>query len=268
MAVFLEYKFGYNVFMAFDWRVKKQLLYLGALAIIPLALLVYFAFQVVPEATCLDNKQNQGEESVDCGGSCQPCLANLSEPVVLWTRLFKLADGLYEVAALIENTHNFAASDRFFYRMKVYNEENIVMGIKEGETFVNPNERFLILDPTFFAGEQIPVRSLVELDPIKWRYAEYSPPNVVVVSRDFSLLPQPNLRTLLRNNDLFAIENTQVAAILSDETGKVEGASVTNIEKLEGQSEKTAFFSWPQGALKAEPKNIEILIRKYQPANR
>ena len=267
MAVFFEHKCEYNIFMAWDWRVKKQLLYLGVLVVIPVALVIYFAFQVGPEATCLDNKQNQGEESVDCGGPCQPCLANLSEPVVLWTRLFKLADGLYEVAALIENTHNFAASDRFFYRMKVYNEENIVMGIKEGETFVNPNERFLILDPTFFAGQQIPVRALVELDPIKWRYAEYSPPNVVVVSRDFSLLPQPNLRALLRNNDLFAAENIQVAAILSDETGKVSGASVTNIEKLEGQSEKTAFFSWPQGALETEPKNIEILIRKYQPAN-
>ena len=51
--------------MAWDWRVKKQLLYLGVLALIPLALLIYFAFQVGPEATCFDNKQNQREEGVD-----------------------------------------------------------------------------------------------------------------------------------------------------------------------------------------------------------
>ncbi len=254
--------------MLLDWRIKKQILYLAIIAVIPAAVIVYFAFQVAPEATCFDNKRNQSEEGVDCGGSCQPCLANLSEPVVLWTRLFKLSDGLYEVAAMIENTHNFAASDRFFYRMKIYNENNIVIGAKEGETFANPNERFLILDPTFFTGEQIPVRALVELDPVKWRYAEYSPPNVVAVSRDFSLLPQPRLEALLRNNDLFALDNLQIAAVLSDDTGKVVGASITNIDKIEGQSDKTVSFSWPKTALEAEPKNIEILVRRYNPAEK
>ena len=251
--------------MSLDWRLKRQFFYIGILSLIPLAIIVYLVFGVVPDATCFDNKQNQREEGVDCSGPCKPCLENLTEPVVLWTRLFKLADGAYEVAALIENTHNFASVDRFFYRVKIYSPDNIVIGIKEGETFINPNEKFLILDPSFATGQRAPARALVEFDPVKWRYAEYTPPNVVVVSRDFLLEPQPRLSALLRNNDLFALNNLQVAAILSDESGKVVGASLTNLDKIEGQSDRTISFSWPKTAIEGEPKNIEILIRRYNP---
>ena len=254
--------------MSFDWRIKKQLLYLGVLAIIPLALVIYFAFQVGPEATCFDSKKNQGDEKTDCGGPCKPCLENLSEPSVLWKRVFKLADGFYEAAFLIENTHNFAASDRFFYRIKIYNQENIAIGIREGETFINPNEKFLILDPGFSTAERVPVRAEIEFEQVKWRYAEYSPPNVVVVSRVFSPEPQPILNAKLRNNDLFSADNLQAAAILYDGTGKVVGASLTNIDKIDGESEKTVSFSWPKTALAGEPENIEILVRRYSPAEK
>lgn len=254
--------------MPLDWRLKRQFFYIGILSLIPIAILVYLVFRITPDATCFDNRRNQGEEKADCGGPCAPCLENLSEPVVLWTRLFKLADGLYEVVALIENTHNFAASDRFFYRMKIYNDENILIGLKEGETFINPNEKFLVLDPTFATGQQIPTRALVEFDAVKWRYGEYTPPNVVVVSRDFSFEVQPRLNATLRNNDIFAVDNIQVAAVLSDEDGKVVGASLTNIDKIEGQSDKTISFSWPKTAPDVDPKNIEILIRRYNPEKR
>lgn len=244
---------------------RKQFSYIGILVLIALLAAVYFIYRAIPSATCFDDKKNQGEAGVDCGGPCKPCLENLSQPVILWTRLFKLTDGLYEVAALVENTHNSAASDNIFYRIKIYNEENIVVGLKEGSTFINPNEKFLILDPTFAVGQRLPVRALVEIDPVKWRYAEYSPPNVVAVSREFSLRPQPRLSVILKNNDIFPADNIQVSAILSDETGKVIGVSSTNIDKIEGEATRSAFFSWPFGALDFEPQSIEILIRRYVP---
>ncbi|MEK7599296.1 MAG: hypothetical protein AAB474_02525, partial [Patescibacteria group bacterium] len=111
-----------------------------------------------------------------------------------------------------------------------------------------------------------PARALFDFDQIKWVYTEYAPPNAVVVSRNFLLEPQPHLNAILRNNDIFAVNNLQVAAVLSDEADKVVGASFTSIDKIEGQSDKTVSFSWPKTALEGEPKNIEILVRRYNPA--
>lgn len=235
---------------------------IAVLAVIIFGAVFYFGFKIIPQTTCFDGKKNQGEQEIDCGGPCQPCLENLSEPTILWTRFFELAAGNYEVAALVENVHNFAGTERLFYRAKLYDQNNVLIAVRQGETFANPRERFLILESGLLVGEKKPSRALVEFDPIKWTYTEYAAPNAVVVSRNFSLEPQPRLNVILRNSDIFALNNLQVAAVLSDEAGKVVGASFTTIDKIEGQSDKTIFFSWPKTALAGEPKNIEILVRR------
>lgn len=243
-----------------SWRARRQVIPVGIFALIILALVIYFVFIAIPEATCLDNKKNQGEEGVDCGGPCDPCLESLPEPIVLWSRFFKLGEGIYEAAALIENLHTVAATDRAFYRIKLYDQNNILIALVEGETFINPNERFLILEPGLFVGDRTPVRMLVEFEPIKWRYADYTPPNVVVVSRDFSLFPQPYLSVTLRNNNLFDAENLQVSTILLDANGNTYAASITVVETISGKAEKTISFSWPS-IFTESPETIEILVR-------
>lgn len=255
-----RYSVTMNINDLLSWRLKKQLFYIGIVMVFVLAPIVYFIWSSIPEATCFDNRKNQREEGVDCGGPCKPCLENLSEPVVLWSRFFKLAEGVYEATALVENLHHFAAAERAFYRIKLYDGDNLLIALREGETFINPNERFLILEPGFSVGDRMPARILVEFEPIQWRYTDYIPPNVIAVSRSFSLTPQPNLRVTLRNSNLFDVENLQVAAILLDANGNALGASVTNVDKISGTSEKNIFFSWPS-TLSENPETIEILIR-------
>lgn len=242
-----------------DWRLKRQFSYLGVLVLIPVLVAAYFVYRAIPEATCFDNKQNQREERIDCGGPCKPCLENLSEPVVLWTRLFKLSEGLYEVAALVENSHNFAGAKRVIYRAKIYDEANILIGLRAGETFINPHEKFLILEPGFVTAERVPARALIEFDPINWIYSENAPPKIITVSREFSLIPQPRLNATLKNEDIFAAQNLQISAVLSDSQGRALGASATLLDKIEGQSQKTVSFSWP--ALESAPDKIEIFVR-------
>ncbi|MCH7883382.1 hypothetical protein IIA95_03125 [Patescibacteria group bacterium] len=248
----------------FSWRARRQLFYIGILGAIILGVLIYAGVRLIPETTCFDNKRNQGEEGIDCGGPCKPCLENLSEPVVLWSRFFKLREGVYEAAILVENLHNFASSRRAFYRVKLYDQNNILIALREGETFINPNERFLILEPGLFVGARTPARILIEFEPIAWQYAEYTSPNVVVVSRNFSLSPQPRLNAILRNNNLFEVGNLQVAAVLLDSEGTALAASVTVVKEIGGKSEKTIFFSWPS-TLQETPETVEILIRTFVP---
>jgi hypothetical protein len=243
------------------WRSKRQLLPIAVLALIIFGVFFYFGFKIIPQSTCFDNKKNQGEEEIDCGGPCKPCLENLSDPVVLWTRFFQLADGNYEIAALVENAHNFAGAQRLFYRAKIYDQNNVLIAVRDGETFVNPKERFLILEPGLLVGQKKPARALVEFDPIKWKYTEYSPPNIIVIDRNFSLDPQPYLTVSLKNNDLFPLKNLQAAAILKDAGGQAIGASATFIEEISGESEKIIVFSWPK-SFQTSPDTIDILIRQ------
>ncbi|MBI5787168.1 MAG: hypothetical protein HY446_01300, partial [Candidatus Niyogibacteria bacterium] len=171
------------------------------------------------------------------------------------------AEGVYEVAALVENSHNFAGSSRVIYRAKIYDEANILIGLRQGETFINPNEKFLILEPGFITSQRNPVRALIEFEPISWSYSDAVPPKVVAVSRDFSMEPQPRLSVSLRNEDLFDAEDIQISVVLADESGTAIGASSALVERIEGNGQKTISFSWP--SLESEPKTIEVFSRKF-----
>ncbi|MBI2039003.1 MAG: hypothetical protein HYT22_01830 [Candidatus Niyogibacteria bacterium] len=249
----------------FSWKAKRQLVVFGALILAGAAVIAYLAFLAVPEATCFDNRQNQGEEGVDCGGPCTPCLANLSEPVVLWSRFFQLGEGLYEAAAFIENIHNFAAADRAFYRVKLYDANNILISQRAGETYINPAERFLILEPGLFTGERKPVRVSIEFEPTRWRYADYAKPNILVVRRDFTLTPSPRLSVTIRNAGSADRANLQASAILLDAAGNAYGASQTAVEELRAGAERVLSFSWPTGAVTTEPSAIDVLVRTPAP---
>src|SRR3990167_7474792 len=110
---------------------RLQVIVFGILIFLAVAAAAYTIWFAIPSSTCFDSRQNSEETGVDCGGSCQPCLANLSEPVVLWARFFKLTDGLYDGAALVENIHATAAAGRVLYRMKLYDAKNVLIALRE-----------------------------------------------------------------------------------------------------------------------------------------
>ena len=245
----------------FSWRARRQLIVLGVVVLFGAVLLAYVVGVAIPDATCFDNRQNQNEEGVDCGGACTPCLENLSEPVVLWSRFFQLGEGLYEAAALVENIHNFAAADRAFYRVKLYDANNILIAQRSGETYINPAERFLILETGLQTGERRPARALIEFEPIRWRYADYTKPNILVVRRDFALTPSPRLSVTVRNAGAVDHEQLQASAILLDPQGNAYAASQTVVGELRSGVERILSFSWPAGAVTEEPDTIEVLVR-------
>ncbi|MBI1957405.1 MAG: hypothetical protein HYS44_03040 [Candidatus Niyogibacteria bacterium] len=249
----------------FPWRARRQLIVFGILIATGAAVIVYLAFLAVPEATCFDNRQNQNETGVDCGGPCTPCLENLSQPVVLWARFFQLGAGVYEAAAFIENIYNFAAADRAFYLVKLYDANNILIAQRTGETYINPAERFLVLEPGLFTGERAPARVSIEFEPVRWRYADYTKPNILVVRRDFALLPSPRLEVTVRNAGSSGRGDLQASAILVDSSGNAYAASQTVIDELRAGTERIVSFSWPAGIVTGEPSAIDVLVRTPAP---
>ena len=106
--------------------------------------LIYY-FQ--PEPTCFDKRQNQDEESVDCGGSCAPCSEKIHDLTILWSRVFSVREGSYDAAALVENQNQFLASKKLVYAFKLYDKDNILVAIRENFTFVNAGEKLIIFEP-------------------------------------------------------------------------------------------------------------------------
>lgn len=246
--------------MAISWRAKRQLTFFAVFGVALAALGWVLVSLVVPEASCTDRRQNQREEGVDCGGPCAQCAKNAKAPVILWTRFFQIAPGHFEAVSLVENQNpNFGAKSAR-YRFRLYDAKNILIAAKEGKTFFGPNERLVIYEPDLVALQRVPVRATLEFDQISWAIPDTEKPHILITNKEFLNDPTGNARVALRNEGLFAVDDIHVAAVLLDRDGNAAGASISRIERLEGEEKREVFFTW-QNSFVPPPDKIEVFWR-------
>ncbi len=246
----------------FSWRTRRQLAYFGVFAVVVALSVGWVIWYFMPAATCFDNRQNQDEGGVDCGGACdKKCLGNIGNVRVTWTRFFEIDKGFYDAAALVTNPNTLAGAKEIVYRFKLHDKDNILIAIREGRTFINPNENFVIFESNIQTLERIPLRASIEIDPINWERVES--PNPDIVSFGYRLIRQPSsrLEATLRNNGIFEVQKIEAVALLLDGSENAIAVSRTIVDSIADESERGVGFTWPF-AISEEPARIEIYIRK------
>ncbi|MCX6731867.1 MAG: hypothetical protein NTX55_02685 [Candidatus Parcubacteria bacterium] len=151
--------------MAISWTARKQITYFLIFAVIVLGA-IYFVWKGATKPTCFDNKQNQGEEGIDCGGPCpKKCLGEVQNLIVLWTRFFETSPGKYDMAALVKNPNLFLSISSLKYTFEIRDKDNLPIINKDGETFITPGETFPIFETNVDVGSRTPGQAFIEL----WR---------------------------------------------------------------------------------------------------
>lgn len=215
-----------------------------------------------PQVTCFDNRQNQNEEGVDCGGICEKkCLGRIEDVRVVWTRFFEIENGFYDVAALVDNPNTLAGAKKIIYRFRIHDRNNILIAIREGRTFINPGERFIVFESRVRTLERIPATVSLEVDSVVWEREDGPKPNIS--SFGYVLIREPfgRLEAILRNNDIFEVNNLEIVVLLLDKSENAIAISRTIVESLARDSEKRIGFTWPF-AIPEEPASIKIFVRK------
>ncbi len=229
------------------WSTRRQLAFV-AFFVVLLALgvagLLYFN-QEVP--TCTDGLTNQSELGVDCGGPCiRICPVETNELVILWTRIFKVREGVYDVAALVENPNPFGVVSAD-YKIRVYDADNLPVKDIEGSTYLNPHERFLVFEPNVDVGFRTPTRAFLTFDnDLDWRrLGPARKPDLRVGSYVITNTPILSLKSSVNNMSIFNVENVEVVAILSDGQANATHVSRTFIDSLNEDATKEIVFTWP-----------------------
>lgn len=229
------------------WARKRQLIYLSI--IFGFFLLIFLSLYLIykPVPTCFDNKKNQDELEVDCGGICaKACPAQLIPLTIWWTRIFPIGDGLYDVANLVENQNTHFGVKNIKYVLRIYDQFNVLIAERTGETFFNPQEKFVIYEPNIDTKERKAERAFLYLDDTAvWQRIKVTPPTLVVGTKNFSNLPQPRLQSKVTNSSLEMLRNSKFVAVLSDTSGNALGASQTLIDSLSGNESRELNFTWP-----------------------
>ena len=247
--------------MSAVWRFKKQSFYFVlAAAVVALAVyLIYLGVKPVP--SCFDAKKNQNEEGVDCGGICQrACSFNVEPLNILWTRPFEVRPGSYDVAAFVSNPNTLLGVSSLVYRFKIYDADNILVAIKEGQTFVNPGENFVVFESNVAVGQRRPQRATIEFESAVWNRVEKSVPFLKADKKEFANAPFPRLSAEIQNKSIFDVGDIYAASVLFDENGNALGVSQIKIDGLKAEGAKTISFTWPV-PFEKEPASSQIFLR-------
>jgi hypothetical protein len=247
-----------------SWASRRRSTYLGIAFIVIIAVLtgLFFLF-FDKEPTCTDNKMNGDERGIDCGGSCEDlCLAQISDPVLLWSRAFKVTDGTYNTIAYVENPNFIAGISRISYIFKLFDNENLLIAERKGRTFISPNGITPIFEGAIRTGQRIPVRTFFEFsDTPQWAEltddrSSLSVSDIVLSDADSS----PRIEAVLSNSSLESVASIEVVAVLFDIDGNAIAASSTFINRLSDRSSQRIVFTWPD-AFPSSVSRIEIIPR-------
>jgi hypothetical protein len=246
-----------------SWSAKKQLTYGSVFAFIVLLIIgipTYLTLKVEP--TCFDGKLNQDEGGIDCGGICQRACINqvVDQPIMLWSRSFRVTNGTYNLAAYIQNPNVDYVSKRVKYQFKVYDQDNVILGVREGTTIVSPTKNILIFEPTFQTGERVPARVFFEFtNQVQWDKYEKRRPEFRVTDVELSeASTTPKITAKVQNQSIETFRNLEVAVVIYDKDNNAQKVSRTTISSIFDGESREVIFTWPT-PIDFEISKIEVL---------
>ena len=233
------------------WANRHRIVYLAGLLLV-IAGGVYLMIRpyINRPATCFDNKQNADEVGVDCGGGCELyCSSQIKNPVVLWSRSYKVTDQIYNAVAYLENQNPNAVTPQIDYAFKLYDANNILITERDGSATLAPNGRQVIFEGGIVVGDHAPKRtSFAITNQPSWYKNTTSVASLPIRVEDIQEpvdLNNPKVTAIVKNISINPLPPFKVSIVVTDEENNVEAVSQTLVDKLDGESSFPIVFTWP-----------------------
>ncbi len=240
---------------------KRIIIILAYLAIIAIfTLVMYFIFK--PEPNCFDGVKNQGEEGIDCGGSCQKKCEKKINYQKLEVKSIEMADdGQGDKDVLIKiynpNEEYGAKSFRFVIADDLKNRSQIY------EDFILPKEtKYIVINGYQLANGAGKIEVGIDNNNIEWKRAiNYRDPKLIIYNERYKLEVSggdyAKIVGLLMNKSSVDYETIRINGILRDNQGKFLGASYHIINTMPAGSKREFIIHFPNSP-QAKVANIEV----------
>lgn len=255
-----------------DYRRKKQIIIASLLALVLILLAVGAYFKWFYQApTCFDNKQNQNEEGVDCGGPCaMSCeLLTVKNLQVEWAKAVFLKDGRYDLVAKVDNINPNYGLGRFNYSFKLFNDKKQLLVEKQGSNFILPNQKKYIIETNVASGSKPDSVELVIEDALKtdWRRLAngFEEPNIYVHDKQFKYLESQPAQNgaaqasgIIKNGSNFDFDKITVSIVLFNEKKDIIGVNKTEAYTIPAGEERYFSALW-FSPLSGDVKSADML---------
>lgn len=257
--------------MLMSWRTRRQVL-VAFIILLPFVVSgIFVVTHFTPTATCFDNKQNQGEVDVDCGGPCGPC--ELKKPQALnvfWSRAAQVRPGVYDVAAQIENPNQVLSSADVAYEFLLTDEFGTIAE-RTGSTIIFPKQRRYVIETGIDAG-RTPKNVEFRVLNITWQSQKISVPQVIVENRKYAVATdktrtQGVVEATLYNSSSFDLKEVEVYFLVLDKSENLIAVNKILVSNFLSNTRQTVRSLWPN-ELQGDVATIEVdpIVNIFDPS--
>jgi len=242
-------------------RVVKQIVY-GLFFIGVTTGIGWFLYSATlkPPASCIDEKQNQGEAGVDCGGPCALCDISEAERLVVQDAQIFQHDRLYTVLIRIKNPNTTVGAESFDYRIELVDKDGAPLAELVNSSFMYAGEEKIIVEPGISVTTGVPAKANIQFnDSVVWKSSqEFNESRVEVVGIQ-SIQEQTRVvvRGVVKNTVNTSLSQAVVSVILVDTLGVRSSASRVILRNLEPFEEREFSVFVPVSAALRDSLNLE-----------
>jgi len=184
--------------------------------------------------TCFDNKKNQNEKGIDCGGSCK----NICLPVTILdikiseVKIFPLGSGNTTLFGVVENPNSDYAIKNFAFSFNIIKANaTSSQQIISGHSFIYSNEKAYLIFPNtdyqFSSGD----KPDIAIDDLEWAKKENFEKPILVI-KDYEVVESEEgikVEGSIFNDTFSNVSDVRIFAVFKNQYQKVVGASETSV---------------------------------------
>jgi hypothetical protein len=247
--------------MNLEWAKKRKIIYGTATTLAIILVLVYlFRATLFPTPTCFDNKQNNFETGIDCGGTCSlRCTQEVIPLSVSWSRALSTSSSTYDFAALISNKNIDNAPRQITYTFIAYDREGKEMKRVTGTTATPIDGDFPVIAQNIILPERpTEVSAAITANVPHYTVLEKpASPTLRIVGTRYEPGSIPRVYATISNTKRLLLRDVPVRVLLYDADGNVYAAGQTTIPTLNKESDQEVVFTWDR-AFPFSPTKIRV----------
>ena len=207
---------------------------------------------LAPAATCLDNKKNQGEKGIDCGGPCTPCkdITQNKDITVLETAFALGGNNTYDVASKISNPNDAIGARTFNYIFTLKDSAGLIIAKREGKNFILPADTKYVAELGLQTDNNAtPASANIEISGAIWdKLSNVDKPQIGVYGKKFGPIANSDgneAEGTIRNESSYDLAKIDVIIILRDEKGHIIGINTTQRNSVRAKEDQLFKVTWP-----------------------
>jgi hypothetical protein len=244
------------------WAARRRFTIIAIIVgfvIVTLGAFAFFTFHQAP--SCRDNRQNQQEEGIDCGGPCAyVCTASEAAPSVRFVRAVSPTPGRTDMIAYVDNPNDTVAAQGLHYNVELYSSTNTVIAKGEGTVDLPPASTVPVFVPNFYTGSQEVARAFITFDTPQHLWYRYQDTRVLPQIGDVVITTgdMPRITATAVNPSATALKGTAFIVTVFDAEGNAIAASQTVAPTIAPHGAVPLVFTWP-APLSAIASRVEVV---------